>query len=192
VWHDRTFCGSGRLAQALGGDLISTRVCAAVLLVVTFLIGACHAPTKQQVSTTPVATASERELPPIESSYTRNGRGVPYGRSDSDEAYVYIPLPVAKSPDYGFTKENPVKVGPRNDGLPHIRYLNSLRGPNGEVIEYERKGSCCPFEAEQAPLGALLDIYRLKTEGSSKDIYIFVDMYTSGTLQIPVGLTQRK
>jgi hypothetical protein len=168
------------------------RIPRAIFLVLAALASGCYTPTKQQTNVAPKPLASAHPLPPIESAYTRNGRGVPYGRSDSSEAYLRAELPIANNPEYGFIEQNPIQVGPRTGDLQHIRYLNSLRGPNGEPIEYERKGSCCPFDTEHAALGGLLDIYRVRIDGSSSEMYLFVDMYTAGTAQIPFGLTQRK
>lgn len=131
-------------------------------------------------------------LPKLNSAQTRDGKGVPSGRSDSREDYLHMRLGKATDANYGRTEHTPVKIGPRHGGLPHILYLNSLRGPNAEPIEWERIGTCCEFELKSAPLGGgMLDIYRLRIDGPFRDIYLFVDMYDSAQLEVPAGLTQR-
>ena len=45
---------------------------------------------------------------------------------------------------YGYTEDNPIMVGGGVDGPKNERrYLNALAGPGGEVLRYERLGSCC-------------------------------------------------
>src|SRR5689334_13916853 len=93
--------------------------------------------------TSHVIATELNDLPKLTSAQTRNGKGVPSGRSDSREDYIHTRLEKAKDANYGLNEHNPVKVGPRHSDLPHILYLNSLRGPNGEPIEWERIGACC-------------------------------------------------
>ena len=144
------------------------------------------------VATGGQAIATERDdLPKINSAQTRDGKGVPSGRSDSGEDYIHAHLAKADDANYGFSEHIPIKVGPRHKDLPHILYLNSLRGPNGEPIEWERIGACCDFEIKDAPLGGVLDIYRLRIAGPYRDLYLFVDMYNTAPLELPSGFTQR-
>lgn len=66
--------------------------------------------------------------------------------------------------------------------------LNALAGPNGEKVAYERLGSCCPFKTKNAVFGdsGMLDKYEITIEGSSKKIILYLNMYDSETLQVPV------
>ena len=77
----------------------------------------------------------------------------------------FVVLKTSTDPTYGFTQKNAVRVGgvkenmgPRNEQ----RYLNALRGPKGEDISYNRRGSCCAFKT---PNGfenvGLLDVYEV-------------------------------
>jgi hypothetical protein len=100
-------------------------------------------------------------------------------------------MPVATTPGYAFSKNLPVKVGRHDETRAHLLYLNSLRGPNGEPVEFERLGACCPFDSPHSKLGGMLDIYRMRIDGPFSETYIFVDMYEDAPLQIPVGFTQR-
>jgi hypothetical protein len=130
--------------------------------------------------------------PDLVSSGTSEGHGYPYGTTEQGD---YTPLTkAATSSDYGFTQENPVCVGgglgegSRNSKL----YLRALRGPNGEPITFERRGSCCPFETESSDFGAgVLDVYDLTYPGMSEPLVLYVNMYDPAELLIPVGLTAR-
>lgn len=153
------------------------------LLAAVLFVGGCQAP-----SVAPAAPAIE-----ISSAAKRDGRGYPYGRSDGPGPYLrLLRLPTASDPSYGTTPENPICTGPvRNLG--HILFLQSLRGPADEPIEYERKGSCCGFLDSRVPQGGgLLDVYMLKVQGSDAMRELFVDMYRPCPMLIPAGLTQRK
>jgi hypothetical protein len=124
---------------------------------------------------------------------TQDGKGVPNGRSDSEMPFIQASMPLSTDSHYGYTVENPIKVGPRTAARVHILYLNSLRGPNGEPIEYERLGSCCKFETKNSAFGAgLLDMYRITFDGTSKELVLYVNMYDPGPPQLPMGFTQRR
>jgi hypothetical protein len=91
---------------------------------------------------------------------------------------------------YGYTEKNPVMVGGTSEGPQNQRrFLNALSGPNGEKIEYYRIGSCCPFETKNSEWGGgMLDKYSVKYEGLKKSVVIYINMYDSDTLRVPVGL----
>ena len=93
---------------------------------------------------------------------------------------------------YGYTKENPVMVGSKNGGPKNERrFLNALTGPNGEALEYTRVGSCCQFQTKNGLFGdaGLLDIYEVSYEGLEEKMTIYINMYDSDTLKVPVGLS---
>jgi len=93
---------------------------------------------------------------------------------------------------YGYTEKNPIMVGGAKNlegPLNERRFLNALSGPNGEKISYYRIGSCCAFKTPNGFDNAgLLDKYSITYEGSNKEIILFINMYDSGKLQVPVGL----
>lgn len=100
-----------------------------------------------------------------------------------------------KDKTYGYTEDNPIKVGGGMEGpLNEQRFLNALAGPNGEKVTYKRQGSCCPFKTPNAVFGdsGMLDMYEVIIEGASEKIILYLNMYDSGTLQVPVGFTLRK
>lgn len=87
---------------------------------------------------------------------------------------------VSTDPTYGYTKDNPIKVGGGDFGGPSREraYLDNLQGPNGEVIEYERKGS---FQYSDT----ILDEYTLT--GLKDPVILYIDEYEYETVQAPVG-----
>lgn len=158
-----------------------------VFLPAILLLSACQAP--------PIAPQSHQpvELPPILSRTVKDGKGIPNGRSDADTPSFRARLARAQDAGYGLTAHNPVKAGPWHRADPiHILFLNSLRGPQGQALAYERLGSCCMADAPAPTRPRLLDIYRIRVDGSDKDTHLFVDNYSDGPPQIPAGFQQRE
>lgn len=90
--------------------------------------------------------------------------------------------PIATDDTYGYTEANAIRVGGDFlDGPARERaYLDNLRGPNGEVLTYERQGSLTAGDV-------ILDAYSIF--GLPTDVTLYIDMYTYEELQAPVGLT---
>ncbi len=174
-----------------------------VVLVLTVLVSACQS-VKESGTRPETAKSSlsykESELPTIKTSLHQAGKGVPNGRSDSAAPFLKDVIRIATETSYGYSEKNPIKTGPFSPSKRnlHLLYLNALRGPNGESVEYERKGACCQHRIEGAnssdPLlnMSILDVYRIRVDGSDTDKFLFVDMYESGAPQIPQEFTQRK
>lgn len=96
---------------------------------------------------------------------------------------------------YGYTEKNPIMVGKEGGGpKDERRFLNALAGPNGEQINYQRLGSCCVFVTKNGLFGdsGMLDKYEVTYEGLDKPIILYINMYDSDVLQVPVGLMLRK
>jgi len=97
---------------------------------------------------------------------------------------------MAKNKSYGYTKENPIKVGgsdtlflgPQNQR----KFLNGLTGPKGQSLKYRRVGSCCSFPLK-GNRGGLLDVYTVTYEGISEPVLLYLNMYESAELMAPVG-----
>lgn len=113
--------------------------------------------------------------------------------------FTTISIAQAPSDDYGYSQDNPIKVGTENinDGPSNERaYLDLLTGPNGEAISYDRLGSCCEFETENSPFGGgLLDRYEIEYEGLEEPIVLYLNMYDpdpDGNVQAPKGLKLRE
>ena len=62
-----------------------------------------------------------------------------------------------------------------------------MTGPSGEEIKYYRIGSCCPFRTKNSEWGGMLDMYNITYQGLEKDIVLYINMYDSDTLKVPVG-----
>jgi len=137
---------------------------------VTFGLPAAHAPT---------AAADAR--PPAGHSATLE----PFARLD---AY-------ATDPAWGYGPDRPIRVGGlRPDGLPHgeSAFLNALRGPGGEIVEYQRDGSCCQFDTPRGIGGrGFLDVFRLRIQGRPEPVLLYLDMYDPGPRDVPAGFTYR-
>ncbi|MCE1169346.1 MAG: tetratricopeptide repeat protein [Sphingobacteriia bacterium] len=84
---------------------------------------------------------------------------------------------------YGFTKENPVKVGIGLSGGPANQkaYLNLLRDAQGKKISYTRLGSCCMYQTPNGFDGfGMLDIYEityLNEAGEAKKADVYITFY---------------
>jgi len=93
---------------------------------------------------------------------------------------------------YGYSKDNPVKVGGVDSGPANERkYLNNLTGPNGEPVTFHRNGSCCAFETSNSSFGGMLDIYSVTYEGKGDTIKLYINMYDSAKLKAPLGFKMK-
>ena len=83
---------------------------------------------------------------------------------------------------YGYTQENPIKVGGDAFGGParERAYLDNLLGPNGEKITYERAGSVSFGDT-------ILDAFEITVAG--KKITLYIDEYAFTEPQAPVSFT---
>ncbi len=119
-----------------------------------------------------------------------DGRSYPKGRS-GDKPDMLI-TEVSKDRDYGCS-EKPIKVGgaEKKEGpASEQRYLNSLYGPNGETIRYERIGSCCPFKAPNGHGGiGFLDMFKITYKGLKEPIILHLDMYNYEEPEAPYGFS---
>ena len=140
------------------------------------------------------ATTKEPEIPPLISRMIVNGKGVPNGRSDSQAAFAKL-VGVATDPTFGTRWQTPIKLGdgnPRDGDRLSRQYLNALRGPLGEPIDYERLGACCSAMSNgDAGRQVPIDVYAVKVDGRESRVVLYVDMYTAGPALAPVGFTLR-
>lgn len=140
------------------------------------------------------AAATKPPSPALEilSNTTSGGRGTPWGRSDSTAPFTRL-SDAAADPSYGLAQGSPIKVGGRNERS-EAEYLNGLRGPKGEPVDYERVGSCCPFKTPNAMVDGvgLLDAFRVTYAGQTQPSILYIDFYDTGPLQVPMGFSARK
>jgi len=91
---------------------------------------------------------------------------------------------ISSDPTYGYSKDNPIKVGGDAFGGPSREraYLDALAGPDGEAITYTRVGS-------QDHNNTILDAYQISYVGLSESAIIYIDEYSFETLYAPLGFT---
>lgn len=105
---------------------------------------------------------------------------------------MYRLLAVTSDSTYGYSPNNPIKVGgvPQNEGpLNERRFLNALVGNNKEELGYFRVGSCCSFKTPHAFIGEIgvLDCFKVYIKGSMDTVRLYLNIYDQGDLFIPVG-----
>ncbi len=89
----------------------------------------------------------------------------------------------AEDEKYGFTPENPVKVGTGPKGGPANQkaYLDLLRDVKGNPVSYKRISSCCQYQSPNGFLGmAMLDKYEItykNEKGKKKKATIYLTFY---------------
>lgn len=110
---------------------------------------------------------------------------------------TYFLTEYAADPNYGVTKELPIKVGgiKENEGpMNEKRYLNALLSADGSELKFYRSGSCCAFSTPNGMIGntGLLDVYKLYVEGSSDTTILYFNMYNKGDLFIPKGFKAKE
>jgi hypothetical protein len=94
---------------------------------------------------------------------------------------------VADEPEFAITKERPVQVGGGAFTIAarERRYLDALRGPEGQPVQYKRVGT-----ERGADQTTILDRYEVTYPGLEKPLYLFLDAYHfDDALKAPKGLT---
>ena len=121
--------------------------------------------------------------------------GSPRVKQELVNDQMFLVKEYATDKTYGYSEKNPIMVGKEGGGpKDERRFLNALAGPNGEEISYQRLGSCCGFFTKNGLFGdsGMLDMYEVTYEGLGKPITLYINMYDSDVLQVPVGFTLRK
>lgn len=94
----------------------------------------------------------------------------------------------ADEPEFAVTKDHPVQIGggPMYVAARERRYLDALRGPMGETVQYRRTGSL-PVDPDGR---TILDRYELTYSGLEKPVAIYLDGYHfDDPLKAPKGFT---
>jgi|SRR5690554_4067240 len=69
-------------------------------------------------------------------------------------------------------------------------YLKSLRGPNGEQIQYRRVSSCCGFKSKSAAFGkGFLDNYEVYYQGLKEPVILYLNGYEFENPKAPIGFS---
>ena len=124
------------------------------------------------------------------------GYGSPNVKQKFVNDYMFLISEYTTDRTYAYTEKNPVMVGgsinegPKNER----RFLNALAGPEGEEINYRRLGSCCHFYTKNSAYknAGLLDKYEITYEGLETPIILYINMYDSDVLKVPVGFTLKE
>ena len=92
---------------------------------------------------------------------------------------------VSPDPNYGVTRSSPVEVGggPMYGPARERRYLDALRGLDGQPVRYTRTGS-----TEGADGTTILDAYEVTHDGLTKPIVLYIDEYHFSEPRAPAGL----
>jgi hypothetical protein len=86
-----------------------------------------------------------------------------------------------KPSGYGYTPEDPIKVGGGVRG--EHEYLQRLLGPKGQQLRYERRGSY----SAPPPAEGLLDMYEVTYDGLKTPVTLYLDMYRREDPRAPAG-----
>lgn len=133
-------------------------------------------------------------LPPLKAEAGAATRKPPFGNSGTLEPFARLDA-YATDLAWGYGAGHPIHVGGlRRDGPPHSEsaFLNALRGPGDEVVDYEREGSCCQFDTPDGIAGhGFLDIFRVTIRGRPAPVRLYLDMYQAGPRDVPAGFTYR-
>ena len=97
------------------------------------------------------------------------------------------PCPVADNDTYGYKMDQPVQVGggAMYAAARERRYLDNLRGPEGQSLQYKRLGSS-PASTNST---TILDIYEITYEGLEKPARLYLDAYHFSPLRAPRGFS---
>lgn len=95
------------------------------------------------------------------------------------------PCPIAEADSFARTADAPVPIGggPMYFAARQRRYLDLLRGPQGQRLQYRRRGST------KGPDETILDMYEVTYEGLEKPIVLFLDGYHYTEPKAPAGFT---
>ena len=111
----------------------------------------------------------------------------------SNYANVLKLTQVSTDKTYGFSSENPIKVGSGLHSGPFNQrmFLNLLRDAKGKPLSYNRSGSCCQYKSENGFLGMFsVDIYEVKyldKKGKTKTTTLYISFYDYEEPMIPMG-----
>ena len=98
----------------------------------------------------------------------------------------------APNKNYGLVGDKPIMVGEKSVSNQR-RFISSLAGPNGELLIFHRRGSCCPYKSEKGFGGtAFVDVYEVMYDGLTEPILLYISFYDLEMLYIPKGFTKRK
>lgn len=112
------------------------------------------------------------------------------------DSETYLLQGVSNNPNYAYTPKYPVHVGgydKANFQENVDRYLNALKGPSGEAIQFIYQGTCCEYKSARDQFGlANLEVYEIRFYGQElSPLLLYLDVYHVERLEAPNGLTYR-
>lgn len=104
-----------------------------------------------------------------------------FGQQDSQDLQI---SGISTNPKYGYTEKTAIKVG----SVANIyKFLKMLNGPQGQVVQYKREGSCCMFKSKNGLFGkGLLDVFTVWYEGG-QEVQLYFNGYDYKNPQCPKG-----
>jgi hypothetical protein len=107
-------------------------------------------------------------------------------RQSQPPAATVAPCVVSDDPQYGFSKDQPVQVGgsPMFGAARQRRYLDALRGPAGQPVQYKRTGSTVRLNDD-----TVLDAYEVTYDGLEQPLTLYLDWYHLTETRAPRGFT---
>jgi len=124
------------------------------------------------------------------------GYGSPRVKQELANDQMFLIKEYSTDMTYGYTESNPIMVGgaKEKEGVQNeIRFLKALAGPLGFPVIYKRLYSCCNFYSENGNIGddgigrGLLDVYEVMHDGLNEPVKLYINMYDSDVLKVPVG-----
>lgn len=93
---------------------------------------------------------------------------------------------VSSDPTYGLIAENPVRIGggPSGMAVRQRQYLDALRGPAGEVVSYNSRGSRMVMLAVGE---TIIDAYPVTLQRGGRMVTVYLDGYHYATPVAPSG-----
>ncbi|MEI7509517.1 MAG: 2-dehydro-3-deoxyphosphooctonate aldolase [Flavobacterium sp.] len=97
---------------------------------------------------------------------------------------------------YGYDKNYPINLGFENEKFATKNialFFNSLAGPEGEKITYDKVETCCPFPTKRNIMGVgTLDIYNVLIDGNTKPLVLYINIYEKSKVLCPKGFSIKK
>jgi len=110
------------------------------------------------------------------------------------DAFTFQLNGISNDPTYGYTENNPIKVGVRGNEpkINEFRYINALKGPDGEEIIFRELGDCwkkISSKRSKKKILGQIKIYEVTYDSLSRPIILFINNYEYKPLYAPIGFT---
>jgi len=106
---------------------------------------------------------------------------------------------ISKNPEYGYSPKHPIKLGVTSEYTSATypeKYLQSITGPQGQAIAYERIRSCCFFKTVNRDAAyqnvGVLEVYQVTYEGLTTPKILYLNFFDEGIPLTPQGFLPKK